>query len=305
MLETPDLSAGPATLSYHIPIMKFNSVTAAVAASFLSSGGLVAASPLKFTHDVVVVEPSKFEVSVLGGNTLKIKQVYNKGFISAHRGPRALAKAYNKFGVELSTDLLDLLNEILEELGLKPAAGAGTNETANADQGEVSAVPQLFDSEYLAEVQIGTPPQTVNLDFDTGSSDLWVFSSDTPKTQVAGQKLYNVNASSSAVRVPGATWSIRYGDGSGSSGIVYTDTVSIGGVTVQNQAIESATQVSASFTNDTASSGLLGLAFDAINTVKPSSQKTFFSNAMENLAMPLFTANLKQAEGETLRYSLR
>lgn len=277
--------------------MKFNSLTAAVAASFLSSGGLVAASPLKFEHDVVVVEPSKFEVSVLGGNTLKIKQVYNKGFISAHRGPRALAKAYNKFGAELSTDLLDLLNEILAELGLKPVGGAGTNETANADQGEVSAVPQLFDSEYLAEVQIGTPPQTVNLDFDTGSSDLWVFSSDTPKAQVAGQALYNVNASSSAVRVPGATWSIRYGDGSGSSGIVYTDTVSIGGVTVENQAIESATQVSASFTNDTASSGLLGLAFDAINTVKPSGQKTFFSNAMEDLAMPLFTANLKQAEG--------
>ncbi|KAF3764385.1 hypothetical protein M406DRAFT_43159 [Cryphonectria parasitica EP155] len=172
--------------------------------------------------------------------------------------------------------------------------------------GSASAIPQANDVEYLTPVQIGTPPQTVMLDFDTGSSDLWVFTTQTPQQQSQGHQLYNPDSSSTASQVANAEFQIQYGDGSGASGTVFRDVVTVGGVSVQDQAVEGATMVTGSFTEDQATSGLLGLAMDSINQVTdggttPNPQKTFFSNAMGNLAMPLFTANLKQ--GTTGNYN--
>ena len=50
---------------------------------------------------------------------------------------------------------------------------------------------------------------------------------------------------------------------------MYSDTVTVGGTTVTSQAVEAATTASSAFTSG-AEDGLVGLAFDSINTGRSS-----------------------------------
>ena len=125
-------------------------------------------------------------------------------------------------------------------------------------------------------------------------SKRWVFSTELPASEQSGHTVYNPAISGKVDS--GETWSISYGDGSSASGNVYFDKVVVGGTTVTSQAVEAAKTVSAEFQSDTDSDGLLGLAFDSINTASPNQVATFFQNAIPTLAAPLFTANLKKGE---------
>lgn len=123
----------------------------------------------------------------------------------------------------------------------------------------------------------------------------WVFNSQLPDSDEIGHRLYDPTKSKTFKPLSGATFKISYGDSSSATGNVGTDTVNIGGAVVTNQAVELATDVSESFSQDVKSDGLLGLGFSSINTVKPQKQKTFFDNIMPSLEQPLFTANLRHA----------
>ena len=220
-------------------------------------------------------------VGSIGAGTASLAQIANPSFV--RNGPFALAKAYRKYGAPIPDDLRSAVARLLALLGKRDSGGA-------------DATPEKHDLEFLTPVSIGTPAQVLNLDFDTGSSDLWVFSSETPESEVNGQTVYDPSKSSTAQKLDGATWEISYGDGSSSSGDVYMDTVNVGGVTVTSQAVEQAQEVSDQFTEDSASDGLLGLGFSKINTVQPVQQKTFFDNVQDALNAPVFTADLKHED---------
>ena len=71
-----------------------------------------------------------------------------------------------------------------------------------------------------------------------------------------------------------------------------SDTVQVGGITVEKQSLELPNSVSSGLMSDK-SDGMLGLAFQSINSITPNPQPTFFENAIPQLAQPVFTVNLK------------
>ncbi|EME44244.1 hypothetical protein DOTSEDRAFT_71924 [Dothistroma septosporum NZE10] len=166
--------------------------------------------------------------------------------------------------------------------------------------GDVPAEDVENNAEYLATVGIGTPAQNLALDFDTGSADLWVWSTELPaniRNQSGGNShtIFDASKSSTFKKTSGSTWQIQYGDGSTASGDVGTDNVNAGGLVVQNQAIELAKTLSAQFEQGPGD-GLLGLAFGSINTVQPTPVNTLVENmiAQNDIEKPseLFTAYL-------------
>lgn len=204
--------------------------------------------------------------------SFELKQTANPNF-GSRNGPQAVANAYLKYGKAVPQHIAVAAAKV------KNAKRASGTAVANSDKGDL---------EYLVDVSVGG--QTLKLDFDTGSSDLWVFSTE---TQGAGQQTkYDPSKSSTSKKLSGATWKISYGDGSNCSGDVYTDDVTVGGLTVKAQAVESAKQVSQQFAQGD-SDGLLGLAFSELNTVQPTKQKTWFDNVKSQLDAPLFVADLK------------
>ncbi|KAI1823418.1 eukaryotic aspartyl protease [Xylaria intraflava] len=166
-----------------------------------------------------------------------------------------------------------------------------------AQHGEVTAEDSQNDTLYLCKVSIGTPPQTLVLDFDTGSADLWVFSKALSPSQRKGHNVFDSKASSTFKQLPGDTWNISYGDGSSASGDCGADTVVVGGLSVKCQTVETAKQLSEEFVRGTGD-GLLGLAFGSINTVRhkgrPDPQATPVENMIKQKDIPaqaeLFTS---------------
>jgi len=226
-------------------------------------------------------------------------------------GPKSYVYLLQKWGFEPTkpgpyhfmektphTGLLNRIRNIASKSKPTTYKVLAKKDPSTGESGEVTAEDQQNDSEYLCPVQIGTPAQTLMLDFDTGSSDLWVWSTSLPKATTSGatgHTIFDPKKSSTFKKSTGSKWKISYGDSSSASGTVGTDVVSIGGLQITGQAIELATTLSSQFAQG-AGDGLLGLAWGSINTVTPKPVQTPVENMITEDAIPktseLFTANL-------------
>ncbi|KAL2129386.1 hypothetical protein VTI74DRAFT_7882 [Chaetomium olivicolor] len=189
-------------------------------------------------------------------------------------GPAVYARALQKWGAEVPRSLTKSLAAMRSAVG------------------EVAAFSVRNDREYLSRVGFGTPLQWLDMDLDTGSSDVWVYSSEMRKSVAGDRPVWVIEDSETAKKVGNATWTIAYGDGSRAWGNVYTDTLCLGTITLANATIESAVSASLSLTFDLDLDGIFGLAYNLPSQTFPQ-QPTVLSQLLPHLAAPLFTADLR------------
>ncbi len=242
-------------LFFHLPAPSLHQSSINMLTCTKSAAAVAAIAGLAMATPVKIDKRKTFSVSEVA--------VPKKAVHPAHH----LAKAYAKY---------------------HKAVPANIQKAADGETGSVAANPTSGDEEYLVQVTVGQ--DTLNLDFDTGSSDLWVFSDLLDSSTTSGHGVYETGHGSLE---DGESWTISYGDGSGASGSVYADSVVVGGVTATSQAVEAATSISSSFASGQGD-GLLGLAFSSINTVTPDRATTFFDTVSSQLAADLFTARLRK-----------
>jgi len=216
-------------------------------------------------------------------------------------GKKELERAFGKWGFQLIGH---------NALASDPATPKGTPGDqisqalgGNNTVGEVQTNAKQGGALFITNVNVNG--KAFAMDLDTGSSDMWLFS-DQLGAQDQGQHSILNTQDAAFKAIQGGKFDISYGDGSAASGPVGTGTVDIGGVSVSDQAIGAASSVSASFVQQGFNDGLMGLAFDKINTVtidgKKQPQKTFFFNAKNQLKKGVFAADLEPDNGGTYEF---
>ncbi|GAA5896408.1 uncharacterized protein JCM6883_006893 [Sporobolomyces salmoneus] len=122
---------------------------------------------------------------------------------------------------------------------------------------------------WAGEVRLGTPPQDFTILFDTGSSDFWVPSNDPQCTGCSGNKFDSGLSTTSSKK--NGRFSIYYGDGSTTSGPIYTDVMQIGDFYDDNAYFSAVDQMSDNFASEP-EDGIMGMGYASISSIRPRRQ---------------------------------
>ncbi|KAF5390556.1 hypothetical protein D9757_002757 [Collybiopsis confluens] len=152
-----------------------------------------------------------------------------------------------------------------------------------------------MNAQYFAPITLGNPPQEFKVVLDTGSSNLWVPSSQCTSIACFLHAKYE-SSQSSTYKANGSTFSIQYGSGS-MEGFVSGETLSIGDITIRNQLFAEATKEPGLAFAFGKFDGILGLAYDtiAVNHIPP----PFYEMVDQKLVdKPVFSFRLGSSESD-------
>ncbi|KAF2477932.1 aspartyl proteinase [Lindgomyces ingoldianus] len=127
-------------------------------------------------------------------------------------------------------------------------------------------ITNFLNAQYFSEVSLGTPPQEFKVILDTGSSNLWVPSSECNSIACYLHTKYD-HSSSSTYKKNGSSFEIRYGSGE-LSGYVSEDIFQIGDLKVKNQLFAEATSEPGLAFAFGRFDGIMGLGYDTISVNK-------------------------------------
>ncbi|KIW95788.1 uncharacterized protein Z519_02852 [Cladophialophora bantiana CBS 173.52] len=124
---------------------------------------------------------------------------------------------------------------------------------------------------YTFLIQLGTPKQTLQMNFDSASADTWVWSTAIPDANdVPNATLFDLLESLTFQSISGSTWQVRYGDGFAVSRTVGTNVLKVEIIVIENQAVS-----------------------DTAITIMTASDGRSFSIELEERGFPLMTRLLK------------
>ncbi|KAH8069920.1 aspartic-type endopeptidase [Aureococcus anophagefferens] len=168
--------------------------------------------------------------------------------------------------------------------GMKRGAHARRRVAARHRSRAVVSEPivECYGSVYYGSIALGTPPQPLEVIFDTGSADFWVASKGCDAS-CAGLDVFD-SAASATYEADGKAFSINYIDGDAVHGARAYDTMTWAGLEVPHQAFAEIEGMG-DFYVCGGEDGLLGLAFGSLSHLKAA---TPLENILPQLDAPIF-----------------